>query len=226
MKKNRHTFLLVFAIIYLICFFVTFRFIVLLVAAIFFVLYLKIEKKPRENKKDIPSNINVSNASSSQFKEDNVPKITSPQYKIENHHVAGTSFRQKDIASLAYENYEYDMSKNELIDEFDENEKIYKYDFNPNKIELIEEPDNPHDPNAIKVVIDDVLVGYIKKNSCSRVRNLLHSNSIIKIDAEISGGPYKIIYCDYDDDKEKDVYTVEKGKDDFFVTVSLKIANS
>lgn len=223
MKKNRHTFLLIFSIIYLIYFFVTFRFIVLLVAAIFFVLYLKIEKNPIGNKKDIPSSVNISNASASQYKEDNV---SSPQYKTENHHVAGTSFRQKEIASLAYENFEYDMSKNELIDEFDENEKIYKYDFNPNKTELIEEPDNPHDPNAIKVVIDDVLVGYIKKNSCSRVRNLLHSNSILKIDAEISGGPYKIIYSDYDDDKEKDVYTVEKGNDDFFVTVSLKIANS
>lgn len=223
MKKNRHTFLLVFAIIYLIGFFVTLDFIGLVAAIVFFVLYLKIEKKPIENKKYIPSNVNVSNTSASQYKEDN---ISSPQYKIENHHVAGTSFRQKEIASLAYENFEYDMSKNELIDEFDENVKIYKYDFNPNKIELIEEPDNPHDSNAIKVVIDDVLVGYIKKNSCSRVRNLLYSNSILKIDAEISGGPYKIIYSDYDDDKEKDVYTVEKGKDDFFVTVSLKIANS
>lgn len=216
MKKNRHTFLLVFAIIYFIGFFVISDFISLLAAAVFFVLYLKIEKKPKENKKNVSVDI----------PKDNVSKDASPQYKIENHHVAGTSFRQKDIASLAYENFEYDMSKNELVESFNENEKIYKYEFSPNKIELIEEPDNPHDPNAIKVVIDDVLVGYIKKNSCSRVRNLLHSNSIIKIDAEISGGPYKIIYCDYDDDKDKDVYTVEKGKDDFFVTVSLKLPNT
>ena len=222
MKKNRHTFFLVFAIFCLIGCFVISEYGYLLLAALFLFLYFKIEKKPKE----IQVNNPVNNSNVKQLKEPVVKDTDDSQYKIENHHVAGTSFRQKEIASLAYENFEYDMSKNELIDEFDENEKIYKYYFNPNKTELIEEPDNPHDPNAIKVVIDDVLVGYIKKNSCSRVRNLLHSNSILKIDAEISGGPYKIIYSDYDDDKEKDVYTVEKGNDDFFVTVSLKIANS
>ena len=79
-----------------------------------------------------------------------------PQYKTENHHVTGTSYRQKEIESLGEENPIYEYSKRELIDEEYEGEKVYYYDFNPSTVELIEEPDNKFDPNAVKVVIDSV----------------------------------------------------------------------
>lgn len=145
-----------------------------------------------------------------------------PRYKTENHHVTGTSYRQKEIESLGEENPIYEYSKRELIDEEYEGEKVYYYDFNPSTVELIEEPDNKFDPNAVKVVIDSVHVGYIKKGSCTHVKNLLKSGRIAKIDAEIHGGKYKILYSEYDEDKDKEVYEVETGESNYYVTVEIK----
>ena len=145
-----------------------------------------------------------------------------PQYKTENHHVAGTSYRQKEIESLGEENPIYEYSKRELIDEEYEGEKVYYYDFNPYTVELIEEPDNKFDPNAIKVVIDNVFVGYIKKGSCAHVKTLLKSGRIVKIGADIHGGQYKFLYSEYDEDKDKEVYEVKTGESNYFVTIEIK----
>ena len=149
-------------------------------------------------------------------------EVHSSQYKTENHHVAGTSYRQKEIESLGEDNPIYEYSKRELIDEGYEDEKVYYYDFNPYTVELIEEPDNKFDPNAIKVVVDGVHVGYIKKGSCTHVKNLLKSGKIAKIDAEIHGGKYKLLYSEYDGDKDKEVYELEAGESNYYVTVEIK----
>lgn len=150
----------------------------------------------------------------------NTPKIP---YKTEKFHVTGTSHYQKEIESLGSENYDFELSKKELIEQGFEDEKIYLYEFSPTKVELIEEPDNPHDPNAIKVVIDDVLVGYIKKGSCSHIKKLLHSGKIKKIDADIYGGKYKMLYSEYDDEKDKEVYYIEKDKSNYYVSIEISI---
>ena len=132
--------------------------------------------------------------------------------------VAGVSFRQENIKSLAVENTDYEYTKREMIDYgLDEGERIYKYEFYPTKTELIPEPDNPHDPNAVKVVVDDEHIGYIKAGSAPHVLKLLKENRIKKISCEISGGPYK--YLEYDIDE--DTYSVEKEVDDFYARVTI-----
>ncbi|WP_283124168.1 HIRAN domain-containing protein [Angelakisella massiliensis] len=135
----------------------------------------------------------------------------------ERFHVAGVSFHQDEIASLGYENSDYDMSKKEIIDSSMENEKIYAVEFDPQRVELEPEPDNPHDPNAIKVIVDGVHVGYIKKGSTAHVRNLLAAGG--KVSAEIYGGKYKML-CHYDEDDD-DVYEMECDEDMYGVTVSI-----
>lgn len=137
--------------------------------------------------------------------------------KTQTHKVTGVSHYLDNIMTLKTENFDYDLSKKELINEGYENERIYQFEFYPIKTELIPEPDNPHDPNAIKVVIDGVLVGYIKSGSCSRVHKLLRENRIKKIDAEIGGGKYKYIGYDEDDDK----YYIEKDDIPFFVHLNI-----
>lgn len=150
----------------------------------------------------------------------NVPENS---HKIEKFHVTGTSHYQNNIESLGTENYAFELSKKELIEEGYEDDKIYSYNFYPSNVELIEEPDNPYDPNAIKVVIDDVLVGYIKKGSCSHIKKLLHSGKIKKIDADIYGGKYKMLYSEFDDEKDKEVYYIEKDKSDYYVIIEISI---
>lgn len=130
--------------------------------------------------------------------------------------VAGTSFRREVIEEMGVENPAYSYSKRQLIDEVSEGERVYEYEFFPSNVELIEEPDNPHDPNAIKVVIDGVHVGYIKSGSCSRVRNLLRSGKAISVEADIYGGNYKLLSLD--DDEQ---YHIEKSETDFGVKVRI-----
>lgn len=148
------------------------------------------------------------------------------QIKSENHHVAGTSYRQKELRSLVdsfgRENPFYSSTKKELIDEGMENEKIYKWDYIPQNVELIEEPDNPYDSNAIKVVLDGVYIGYIKRGSCAHVKKLMHSGKIVKIQAEVTGGKYKYLSCDYDEFGSEEYFLEENETDSYFVTVTIK----
>lgn len=158
--------------------------------------------------------------------DDRIADSTSPasvvsQPKFEHHNVSGTSFRQAEIKSLSYENPDYRLTKKELIDEGFENQRVYYYEFQPINVELVEDPTNEHDPNAIKVVVDGVHVGYIKKGSCSHVKKLIHSGRINKIVANIKGGKYRLLYSEYDYDKEDDVYHIETASTDFFVSIDI-----
>lgn len=141
----------------------------------------------------------------------------------EHHNIAGVSFRQKEIKSLGEKNDYYSMSKRELVDECMYDEDIYQLEFSPSSVELVEEPENEYDPNAIKVIVDCVHVGYIKKGSCSHIKKLLHENRILNITADIHGGKYKRISCEYDFDSDKDTYELETGETDFFVSIYLEL---
>lgn len=71
--------------------------------------------------------------------------------------VAGTSFREDALMSFAHKNPDYDMTTREIIEDGETNARIYRYDFDPVIATLEPEPDNPHDPKAIKVLFN----GYI-----------------------------------------------------------------
>ena len=151
----------------------------------------------------------------------NIPNISN---KIEKHHVAGVSFRQEQIESLGFENTDFYLSKKECIDRDLIDERIYKFSFDPIQVILEEEPENVHDSNAVKVVIDKVHVGYIKSGSCSHVKNLLKSSKLLNISAEIMGGDYKVIYQD-ENDYGKEIYSLEKGHTDYHITLSFILNN-
>lgn len=121
-------------------------------------------------------------------------------------------------------NIDYEQSRKELIDSYVCDEKIYEIIFSPNSIELVEEPENEYDSNAIKVIIDDIHVGYIKKGSCSHIKNLLTSNKIAKITADIHGGKYKYIYSEYDEEKMDDVICVKNENSNYFVSIQIYLA--
>ena len=48
-------------------------------------------------------------------------------------------------------------------------------------VELVEEPTNKHDPNAIKVIVDGHHIGYIPAKKCTKVKTILHSGTIKEI---------------------------------------------
>ena len=142
--------------------------------------------------------------------------------KTERHKVAGTSFRLDEIQSLGSENTDYELSKKGLIDAGLIGERVYQIDYYATNIELIPEPENPHDPRAIRVVADGVHIGYIKSGSCAHIHKLLDEDKIESIKCKIEGGRYKIVLEDYDEDGES-VYTLEKDEIPLHADLSIKI---
>lgn len=141
------------------------------------------------------------------------------EYKFK---VAGVTFYKDNFLELADENDDYlFLSNRELIDIYDIGDKIYQYEFNPKHVELIPEPENQYDKNAVRVEVDGLQVGHIKKGSCSQVKNLLASPDFLRVEVDSMGlGGYKRICEEYEEDEydwysEKDpkrkVY-VEKGE--------------
>lgn len=93
--------------------------------------------------------------------------------KTERFKLAGCSYYQDNIMTLAAVNPDYDMPSKDIKACFDEGELIPEYKFLHSNCDLVPEPSNQYDENAVKVLIDNVHVGYIKAGSCSHVKKLL-----------------------------------------------------
>lgn len=147
-------------------------------------------------------------------------EVPSKAQSVKKYKVAGVTHYVDNIMALAEEDPDYDMSKRELIAEDRVQERVWKYFFAPQKVELIPEPDNPHDLNAIKVVVDGVHVGYIKSGSCAHLRKVMDLGGIVDIDCQIGGGPYKFVSMEYDENG-KEVYTLDKDETHLFVHLAI-----
>ena len=135
--------------------------------------------------------------------------------------ITGTQYYEKDfIEKLGERDPDYDCSAAELKETYYDGDKIYEYDFSGLKAELVPEPENEHDKNAVKVIVNGVLVGYIKKGSCTRVKNLMASPGFVGIEVSISGGKYKYL-CGYEDDNGNEKIRVEKDKQPFYVDIDV-----
>lgn len=102
--------------------------------------------------------------------------------------------------ALAQENPDYNLTKREIIDDGLTDERIYQYTFADGPVELVDDPDNEQDPNAIKVLVAGQHIGYIKRGSTGRIHNLQRAGRVLGVTAEIYGGKYKVVICDDDDD--------------------------
>lgn len=107
--------------------------------------------------------------------------------------VAGTYYRKDNIASILNKNRLYNSGDDIFIEKAKENKRIYKYNRRKTNAVLVPEPTNEHDHNAIKVVIDNVHVGYIPDDQCIEIKKIM--NKISNIIAEIYGGDYKYHSC-------------------------------
>lgn len=122
--------------------------------------------------------------------------------KTERIKITGTAHYIDGIKSLMSENDDYSMTSKELKDNYSAGDWIFEYDSDARHVELIPEPENEYDSNAVRCEIEGVKVGYVKKGSCSHVKNVMKSPHFkgIMID-KLYYGKVKKIYSD-DDDKE------------------------
>ena len=138
---------------------------------------------------------------------------TSRELKKKDLSVAGTYYYQDGIAKLATPNKDYKSSAKTLLANDKGMQRIFQYNYINKPVELIPEPQNKHDKNAIKVVIAGELVGYIPREECLQVKQILNHSEIKYISAHISGGKYKVVNSDG---------TVEK--DSLDISINVRIA--
>ena len=97
------------------------------------------------------------------------------------------------------ENEDYNLPNAEIKSEYSDGDKVFQYSYSFNEVKLVPEPDNKYDPNAIRVEVDGVLLGYIDKAKTERVKELLASPDFRYIKLDVGGGAYKYIYEDEDE---------------------------
>ena len=143
-------------------------------------------------------------------------------YKERTYRVAGISFREDAVENIGSGNDDYHMTKQELIREDMTDEQIWEYSFHPRHTELVPEPTNQYDPNAIKVIVDGEHIGYIKSGSCVHVLKLINEDRILNIQCQIGGGRYKYLSEKYDDEKDKDVYVLERDSINYWASLTIR----
>lgn len=140
--------------------------------------------------------------------------------KTVRHSVTGTSFRQDVIRAMGKKNPDFTLTKRDLFKRGME-APVYEYTFSPKKAELVPEPENPNDPNAIKVLVDGVHVGYIKAGSCAHLLKVIREGRVVKIEPTVFGGKSKQL-CTYDANaKRLDDYELVKDETSFGVFLNI-----
>lgn len=116
-----------------------------------------------------------------------------PSSVTKRYSVTGTAHYKDAFKKLQVKNPDFDLSKKELINAGLVDVSVNQFEFFPSKVELVPEPTNEFDPNAIKVVVDGEHIGYIKKGNCSHLLKVISENRIESIDIKMHGGKYKLI---------------------------------
>lgn len=143
-----------------------------------------------------------------------------PGAKTVYHKVSGTSRKQKELLAMGKKNPDYALTKRELVKKWPEGVTVYEYKFSPKRAELVPDPDNEHNPKAIKVFVDGVHVGYIKDGSCAHIHKLLRENRLQSIKPSIVGGKYKELYSLDQDAQKVEDYEFEKDE----TTIGVRLA--
>jgi len=142
------------------------------------------------------------------------------------HRIVGLNYRKSNVMKLAVENPLYNLNKAEILKQGFVDSYIHKYIFADGPTELVQEPDNPHDPNAIKVVVAGQHIGYIKAGSCAHLNKVINEGRVEQILCRIYGGPYKGAFQNADELIDagftgKPTYLMESGTDDFSAEIRV-----
>lgn len=105
--------------------------------------------------------------------------------------VAGSSFYNEAISKLMQVNPNYGLS-DENIAKLGK-DRIYEYYPLHKNVALVPESKNPHDPNAVKVMLNNNLIGYIPSENALFVRKLLTDKSLLSASVAIFGGNFKMV---------------------------------
>ena len=130
------------------------------------------------------------------------------------HQITGLRYRMENVMALAKANPNYKLDKAAIIKKGLTDTYIHKYLFTNEPVELVQEPGNPHDPNAIMVVVAGKHIGYIKAGSCAHLNKVINEGRVDKVLCRISGGPYKAVFRDVSEATGQMILAMNSGSDD------------
>lgn len=110
--------------------------------------------------------------------------------------VAGAGYYSYNLEQLSKENEDYNKDAQTLANEGKLEKAIYEYKYKNSPVELVPEPENKNDSNAIRVDINGLKIGYISREENLSVKKILGSGNVEKISAFIGGGKYKKVMPD------------------------------
>lgn len=149
----------------------------------------------------------------------------SPEPVFKNFQLKGVFAHEDEIFhNLMERNSEYDYTKSDMIEYCVPGFPVYKWIPRELPAQLIPEPDNKYDPNAIRVDVGGIAVGYIPKENCAEVLNDLESGKIENVAYEIAGGAFKLLEEDYDPIKDKSKYAVSTGNAELYAKVYIRVS--
>lgn len=175
----------------------------LLVGGVFL---FKNKTKTENNKKSLKENSNIDTKSAIKVEtiNNNNNNNTKSNKNTYTFRIVGITYegREKNIKEIVNdwkecnpEDLYFGMKNKEIADEY---ENIYEVDvYDWCDIKLIPEPDNKHDPNAIKVVSDFGMLGYVPADETKKVKGIIEKEHDLQW--KIIGGKYKY----YDDAEDK-----------------------
>lgn len=120
--------------------------------------------------------------------------------------VAGASYYNEAISKAMKLNPNYKLPDEKLIKLG--KERIYKYFPLHENVTLIPEPSNPHDKNAVMIMLNNSLIGYIPREDAPFVRKLVVNNSLLFAGVDILGGNVKTVRSNNDVVIEKNNFHV------------------
>lgn len=126
--------------------------------------------------------------------------------------LTNTEEHMEDIMELVDLNEDYKLKKKDLIEDNREDEKIFKYELNTQA--TITPISCEGGVERLQVFVYNTHIGDIKKGSTSRVKNILKKD-VQRIDAEVSGGEYKVLTI-WDDE-----YDLLETETPFSITIEI-----
>lgn len=113
--------------------------------------------------------------------------------KKENFCIVGIQYYMDSINNLACLNSDWNHNASTIIAHGKAGKRIFRYSYINEPVRLIPEPENPHDKNAVCVMIAGEKVGYFSRDDNVHVLDILKNHDVEYISAFIGGGEYKIV---------------------------------
>lgn len=114
---------------------------------------------------------------------------TSSHFLPTSFEAVGVEYRLDNLLSVSQSSRSFNYPDEVFLEKYSDGRNIFKYFFNNSIGTLEPEPDNPHDKNAIKVMLDGVHIAYVPAALCLDVSRLLNSGYTPVV--KVKGGPFK-----------------------------------